>query len=150
MESPSLGLAASLVKGLVVDSSVLITAERGTITTPDVIRNLRQTAGDGPIVISALTVAELGHGIYHAGTEAKARNRRRFLDELKQHVPIHPITAATAEIIARVGGEQAVKGITTPFADLIIGACALELNYAVATHNARHFQLIPGLVVKRV
>jgi predicted nucleic acid-binding protein len=145
MESPGVGLA----KGLVVDSSVLVTAERGKLTTPDVIRNLRQSAGDVPIVICALTVAELGHGIYHANTEAKAQHRRRFLDELKQHVPIHPITAATAEIIARVGGEQAVKGITVPFADLIIGASALELHYAVATHNVRHFELIPGLEVRQ-
>ena len=133
-----------------VDSSVLVTAERGSVTTPEVIRNLRQAVGDVPIVICALTVAELGHGIYHAGTEEKARHRRRFLDELKQHVPIHPITGATAEIIARIGGSQAVKGITVPFADLIIGACALELGYAVATHNVRHFQLIPGLDVRRI
>jgi predicted nucleic acid-binding protein len=98
MGSPDLGLA----KGLVVDSSILVTAERGKLTTPDVIRNLRQSSGDFPIVICALTVAELGQGIYHANTEAKAQHRRRFLDELKQHVPIHPITATTAEIIARV------------------------------------------------
>lgn len=145
MGSTGLGLA----KGLVVDSSVLITAERGKLTTPEVIRNLRQAAGDIPIVICALTVAELGHGVYHAGTEAKAQHRRRFLDELKQYVPIHPITGITAEIIARVGGEQALKGITVPFADLIIGACAPELGYAVATHNVRHFRLIPGLDVRQ-
>ena len=36
-----------------------------------------------------------------------------------------------------------------PLADLIIGACALELGYAVATHNVRHFQLIPGLDVRQ-
>jgi predicted nucleic acid-binding protein len=114
-----------------------------------VIRNLRQAAGDVPVVICALTVAELGHGIYHTSTEAKAQHRRRFLDELKQHVPIHPITGITAEIIARVGGEQALKGITVPFADLIIGCCALELEYAVATHNIRHFRLIPGLDVRQ-
>ncbi len=47
--------------GLVLDCSVLITAERGKLTTSEVIRNLRQAAGDVPIVISALTVAELGH-----------------------------------------------------------------------------------------
>lgn len=50
--------------------------------------------------------------------------RRAFLDELKATIPIHPITEATAEIIARVGGEQAAKGINLPLADLIIGACA--------------------------
>jgi len=105
--------------------------------------------GDVPIVICALTVAEPGHGIYHTREEAKSRQRRRFLDELKLHVPIHPISGATAEIVARIGGEQAVKGITVPFADLVIGACALELEYAIATHNVRHFRLIPGLDVRQ-
>jgi predicted nucleic acid-binding protein len=36
-----------------------------------------------------------------------------------------------------------------PFADLIIGASALELGYAIATHNVRHFRLIPGLDVRQ-
>jgi predicted nucleic acid-binding protein len=31
--------------------------------------------------------------------------------------------------------------------DLLIGATALHLGYAVATLNIRHFQLIPGLSV---
>ena len=61
MESTGLGLA----RGLVVDSSVLIAAERGKLTTPDVIRNLRQASGDIPIVICALTVAELGLSLIH-------------------------------------------------------------------------------------
>ncbi len=81
---------------------------------------------------------------------AKAQQRRKFLDELKHHVPVHPITGKTAEIVARIGGEQSAKGVTVPFVDLIIGACAVELGYAIATHNVRHFQLIPGLDVRRV
>lgn len=31
--------------------------------------------------------------------------------------------------------------------DLLIGATALEIGYAVVTANVRHFQLIPGLNV---
>lgn len=54
---------------------------------------------------------------------------------------------STAEIIGRIGAEQAVKGITLPVADLIIGACALELGYAVETTNMRDFNRIPGLSV---
>jgi predicted nucleic acid-binding protein len=56
----------------------------------------------------------------------RSRQRRQFLDELRAHVSIHPITEATAEIIARIGAEQAAKGINLPLADLIIGACALQ------------------------
>jgi predicted nucleic acid-binding protein len=73
--------------------------------------------------------------------------RRRFLDELTATVPVHPVTDATAEIIARIGGEQAAKGINLPMADLIIGASALELGYAVGTSNLRDFERIPNLAV---
>jgi predicted nucleic acid-binding protein len=41
-------------------------------------------------------------------------------------MPIYAITAATAELIGRIGGEQATRGITLPLADLIIGASAIE------------------------
>jgi len=96
-------------------------------------------------VICSMTVAELGHGIYRADTPERSRMRRQFLDELKTHVPVHPVTESTAEIIARIGAEQAAKGITLPLADLIIGACALELGYAICTANVRDFRRIPGL-----
>jgi len=49
-----------------------------------------------------MTVAELAHGIYRANTLERWERRRQFVDELKTHIPVHPITQATAEIIARV------------------------------------------------
>ncbi len=73
--------------------------------------------------------------------------RRAFIDELKKHVPVHPITDSTAEIAGQISGEQAAKGITLPADDLLIGASAIEQGYAVATLNTRHFQKIPGLRV---
>jgi tRNA(fMet)-specific endonuclease VapC len=133
------------VLGLVLDSNVLVAAERARLTTPGVIRNIRALIGDVPIVICALTVAELAHGIYRADSLERGRQRRQFLDELKAHVPILSVTEATAEIIARVGGEQAARGINLPLGDLIIGASALELGYAIATNNVRDFGRIPGL-----
>jgi hypothetical protein len=44
---------------------------------------------------------------------------------------------------------QAAKGIVLPIADLIIGAGALELGYAVGTANLREFKRIPGLQLFR-
>ena len=137
----------SAVPRLVLDSSVLVAAERKQLTTLDAIKKIRDATGDVPIVISSFTVAELGHGIYRADTPERSRQRRQFLDELKAHVPVHPVTESTAEIIARVGAEQAAKGINLPLGDLIIGACALELGYSIATSNTRDFTLIPGLDV---
>jgi predicted nucleic acid-binding protein len=57
------------------------------------------------------------------------------------------VTEVTAEIVARIGGEQAAKEINLPLGDLIIGACALELGYAIGTSNIRDFSRIPGLNV---
>ena len=70
--------------------------------------------------------------------------RRQFLDELKAHVPIHPVTESTAEIIGRIGAEEAAKGITLPLADLIIGACALELGYAVGPATSATLTAFPA------
>ena len=139
----------SAIRGLVLDSTVLVAAERAQLTTPEVLRNIRRSAnaGDVSIVISVLTVAELGHGIYRANSPERRQQRRQFLDELKAHIPVHPITEATAEIIARVGGEQSAKGINLPLIDLMIGACALELGYAIGTDNERDFNRIPDLRV---
>ena len=140
----------SAILGLVLDSSVLVAAERKQLTTTEVIRSIHRVIADVPIVICSLTIAELGHGIYRSSNVEQIRQRRQFLDELKTHIPIHPITVTTAEIIARIGGEQAAKGVNLPLSDLIIGACAVELGYAVATHNVRDFSRIPGLEMRQI
>ena len=137
----------STLLGLILDSSVLIAAERRKLTPEQTIETVRKTTGEIPIVLCALTIAEIGHGIYRANTPELRDRRRAFLDELKATVPIHPITEATAEIVARIGGEQASRGVTLPLGDLIIGACALELGYSVGTSNVRDFSRISDLRV---
>ena len=136
--------------GLVLDSSVLIAAERRKLTPDQAIESVQETVGEISLVLCALTIAEIGHGIYRANTPGIRARRRAFLDELKATVPIHSFTEATAEIVARVGGEQAAKGINLPLGDLINGACALELGYAIGTSNIRDFNRIPGLTIVRL
>src|ERR1051325_5903401 len=104
----------SSLLGLVLDSSILIAAERRKLTPDQAIETIQETIGEIPIVLCSLTVAEIGHGIYRANTPEIRERRRAFLDELKATVPIHPFTEATAEIVARIGGEQAAKGSTQP------------------------------------
>ncbi len=52
-----------------------------------------------------------------------------------------------AQLAGKIEGEQAAQGISIAFEDLLIGSTALHLGYSVATLNARHFRLIPGLSV---
>jgi predicted nucleic acid-binding protein len=108
---------------------------------------LRERFGDVPIAVSAVTLAELVHGIHRADTPRRAAGRRRFADELRIHLPIHPIGAGTAEIIGRVGAELDSRGAGIPPGDLAIAATALELQFAVVTGNLRHFERVAGLVV---
>jgi predicted nucleic acid-binding protein len=87
------------------------------------------------------------YGVARANTPEVRIARRAFIDELKKHVPVHPVTDSTAEIAGQISGEQAAKGIRLPADDLLIGASAVEQGYAVVTLNFRHFQKIPGLQV---
>jgi predicted nucleic acid-binding protein len=133
--------------GLILDSSVIIAAERKRQTVEELLTSVGQAFGEVEIAISAVTLAELVHGVARASTPEVRRSRRAFIDELKKHVPVHPVTDSTGEIAGLIGGEQAAKGITLPADDLLIGASALEQGYAVATLNTRHFGKIPGLRV---
>ncbi len=94
-------------------------------------------------------MAELAHGIYRANTPERRAARREFLDDLKAALAIYPITAETAELVGKIHAESSTLGITIPFDDLLIGACALEHGFAIATRNQRHFQKIPGLQLVR-
>lgn len=62
---------------------------------------------------------------------------------------VHPVTLDIARLAGRIEGQEEAKGIRIAFEDLLIGATALHLGYAVATFNLRHFQNIPGLSVMR-
>lgn len=42
------------------------------------------------------------------------------------------------------------QGVVIPFADLQIGVTALYFGYAIGTVNFRHFEMIPGLQVKKL
>ena len=136
--------------GLILDSSVIIEAEREGQTVEQLLEQVKSSVGEVEIAICSVTVAELVHGVYRANTREIRQRRRAFIDELKRHVPVHPVTDETGEIIGRISGEQAARGIKIPFDDLAVGASALEQGYAVATLNVRHFQMIPGLVVKQL
>jgi predicted nucleic acid-binding protein len=135
--------AASL--GVILDSSVVIEAERQHLNVAQFLKLIVQKIGEMEVALCSISVAELVHGIYRADTAERKEGRRAFLDELKAAVPVYPITDSTAELVGKIGAESSGTGVTIPFDDLLIGACALERGYAVATRNLRHFRTIPGL-----
>jgi tRNA(fMet)-specific endonuclease VapC len=77
--------------GISVDSSIIIEAERKHQTVEDLLTTIWRHFGEVEIVISAITVAELVHGVERAGTPEIRQHRRAFIDELKKHVPVQRI-----------------------------------------------------------
>ena len=104
-------------------------------------------AGDQQAALSSVGLTELVHGIYRANTAQRRERRQLFVDELRIALTVYPYTEETALLAGRIDGEEAAKGTSIPFSDLLIGATALWLGYSVLTSNVRHFKLIPGLNV---
>jgi predicted nucleic acid-binding protein len=133
--------------GLVLDSSVVIAAERRGDNVARMLKQVIAATGDQSAVLSSVGLTELVHGIYRAQT-TEARNRRdSFIRELLDDVEVYPYTKETALLAGKIDGEQQSRGVTIPFGDLLIGATALEVGYSILTVNARHFRLIPNLTI---
>ena len=133
--------------GIILDTSVLIAGERRGEGVQAIIQRVLTTHGEQDAALSVVTLVELTHGIYRARTDADRERRRAFTQELRRDVAVVPVTAEIAELAGRIEGEQAARGVSIAFEDLLIGATALHMSYAVVTLNLRHFQMIPSLSV---
>ncbi len=133
--------------GLILDSSVVIAAERRGDTPEQLVQQVISVAGNQEAALSSVGLTELVHGIYRANSAQVQSRRRSFVDELRIGLTVYPYTAETAMLAGRIDGEQTAKGVIVPYADLLIGATALSLGFSVLTSNMRHFALIPGLRV---
>jgi len=133
--------------GLVLDSSILIEAERGALPVTHVLMSLETDYAEARFILSSITVMELEHGWHCARTPESALKRRRYLDEVFAVIPVEFFTREIGILAAKIDAEMKKAGhvITTP--DLLIGVTALYYGYSLATRNIRHFRMIPGLEV---
>jgi predicted nucleic acid-binding protein len=135
--------------GLILDSSVVIAAERRGDTVEQLIERIVKATGNQEAALSAIGLTELIHGIYRAQTPEIRQRRETFISELLSDLTVFPYTKETALLAGKLDGEQQSRGVVIPFGDLLIGATALSLGFKVLTVNLRDFQRIPGLSVIR-
>ena len=133
--------------GLILDSSIIVTAERRRDTPAQLLRRIQLQAGDQEVAISTIGLTEIVHAVFRAPSIPMRLRRETFIHDLLAYMEVLPYTRSTAWLAGRIDGEQRSVGITIPSMDLLIGASALEIGYAVVTANPRHFHMIPGLRV---
>ena len=133
--------------GLILDSSVLIAAERKGSNARQVLSEIAGRAAGEDVALSVVTLIELAHGAARADTAERKTMRRQFLQELTTALPVHPVTVPIALRAGQIDGESTAKGVRIALSDLLIGVTALELGYRVATANVRHFEMVPGLEI---
>lgn len=114
--------------GLILDSSVLIAAERQGQNARRALAEIASQVSGEDVAISVITLVELAHGAIRANTPERKAIRQEFLSELISVLPVQPVTASIALRAGRIDGENAIKGTRVALSDLLIGVTALELG----------------------
>ena len=133
--------------GLILDTSVLIEAERKRVGPSELIQIYRSFFGETSSALSAVTIVELTHGIYRAHDSAQIAGRKLYVEAVCAAWTIRPVDLEVAKLAGKIKGEQAARGEVLAIEDILIGATALHLDFGVVTLNLKHFQKIPGLNV---
>jgi predicted nucleic acid-binding protein len=129
--------------GLILDSSIVIDAERRGGDRRALDRACGYSGGRSETALFAIGLTELIHGLYRAKTPLVRLRRQSFLDELLNDLTVYPYTKETAMLAGKLDAEQQSKGAIIPFGDLLIGATALSLGFSILTVSLRHFAKIP-------
>lgn len=127
--------------GVIIDTSVLIAGERGTMRFPEFLNAI----GAEPVAMAAVTASELLLG-YHRASDAGIRARRAaFVEALIEAIPVLPFGLPEARRHAELWDQLLRSGTMIRAHDLLIGATALAQGYSLATLNRREFAHVSGL-----
>ena len=129
--------------GVILDTAVLIAAERGTFDMPGYLAAL----GDEPVALAAISASELLHGVERARDPAVRQRRGAFVEGVLANVPVIPFGLAEARVHARVWASLAAAGTLVGAHDLQVAATALVAGSAVATLNRDEFGRVPALTL---
>ena len=130
--------------GYLLDTNVLSELIRKR-PYPGVTERLRSLPQD-QLVTSSVCVTELRYGAArHPQGDALWK---RISEEVLAHIRILPLGSREAERAGELLADLERRGEVIGIEDVLIGATALENDFAVATRNIRHFSRLSGLVVE--
>jgi predicted nucleic acid-binding protein len=129
--------------GLILDTSVLIAAEKGRLN----IQKLFAAHEGEPFHIAAITAAELLHGVARALPSARRRQRSLYVEAVISQLEPIDFDLSAARRHAEAWAALEKKGEMIGPYDLLIAATALHHGHAVVTLNLGEFRRVPGLRV---
>lgn len=128
--------------GFLIDTSVWVDVERGTLAPADVAAVTREE----PVFISPITIAELKFGAEVSRTEALRQKRLASLTRLIRK-PMLRIDGETGEIFGSLTAslKRSGRGHLFRIQDLWIASSAIQHSVSLLTFNVKDFRDIPGL-----
>ncbi|MDA0632236.1 PIN domain-containing protein [Nonomuraea sp. CA-218870] len=128
-----------MARRLILDTGVLIAAERGKAAVDTVI-------GDADdVAIAAITVAQLFVGVELAD-EDRRPDRQAFVDQVLALIPVEEYTTNVARVHARLMAHIRRAGKTRGAYDLLIAATAAATARTVITmDSSAAFDDLPGV-----
>jgi predicted nucleic acid-binding protein len=99
--------------GLILDSSVIVAAERRKDTPAQLLRHVTFLAGNQEVAISTIGLTEIVHGIDRTSSVPLQLDRQAYIHDLLAYVDVLPYTKSTAWLAGRIDGEQ--RSAESPF-----------------------------------
>jgi len=120
----------------IIDTSVLVAAERGALDLDALLRE---------VMLAAITASELLHGVHRMKGAVARAHAHLFVDRLLNVLPVLPFDLEVARVHALLSAELSSRGTPIGAHDLLIAATAVHAGAAVATRDRRSFPRIRGL-----
>lgn len=100
---------------------------------------------DEGICISAITLAELEHGVYKS---ARIENNAENLTKLTRYISVSPFDSLGALEYGKICAYLQKSGTPIGTMDMLIAAHARSLGLIIVTNNVREFERVPDLTIE--
>lgn len=99
--------------------------------------------GSEPLILSAITVSELLHGVHRADKKHRLK-RETFVEMILAEARTLDFDTRVARVHAQLSAVLAASGTPIGAHDLQIGSTAIAFGLKILTRNVRDFVRIPG------
>jgi len=127
--------------GLILDSSILIAAERKKF---DLVAFIEAEAPGDDIFISSVTASELLHGV-HRSDPSYRPGREIFVEAVIRETPTLTFDLLCARHHAELWAKLEDRGKRIGAHDMLIAASCLRFGHRLATLNEKEFVRVEGL-----